>query len=98
MSLQRTFAVLINPSVNWENRYRNWPGALRKLEYVWELIQRHGPRHPRVGDGPDCYNAARMRMTLARYYAKRKSAQAQARRAVKNMALRSNLQLCSPKR
>jgi hypothetical protein len=34
-----TFAVWLQPRSNWPRRYRGWPKALRKLEYVDELMQ-----------------------------------------------------------
>lgn len=33
-----TFAVWMTPRSNWRQRYANWPGALRKLTYLDELM------------------------------------------------------------
>lgn len=86
-----TFATVITPKLDWRRRYRNWPGALAKLEFVAGLVRKHGPRHPSTPDGPDCYNAVRMRMTLARYYERRRRSAAAHRAAVKKLAHRSGL-------
>lgn len=66
-----TFAICVTPGLNWRRRYRAWPGALAKLEYVQELIERYGPRRPRVASGPHWFSASRMRTTLGRFYQRR---------------------------
>lgn len=40
-----TFAVWLRPRSDWRRRYGDWP-ALRKLEYVDELMREIGPRKP----------------------------------------------------
>src|SRR6266478_1797142 len=41
-----TFAVWLQPRSNWRRRYRGWP-ALRKLEYVDELLQEIAGSRPK---------------------------------------------------
>ena len=67
-----TFAVLIDPKVNWKKEYRHWPRALAKLEYVESLIDLYGAnplltrrRRSSIGD------ASRLRSPLRRYYRRR---------------------------
>jgi len=90
-----TFAVVITPGEGWRRRYRTWPEALAKLTYVQELIRTLGPRRPRATDGPDSFNAARMRTTLARHYEKRHASLAAQERAVKRLAERQPLPFAS---
>jgi hypothetical protein len=49
-----TFAVWLTPDSDWRARYAGWP-ALRKLEYVEELMCRIRDRHPPV-DNRDFYD------------------------------------------
>jgi hypothetical protein len=86
-----TFAVVITPGLDWRYRYRNWPEALRKLEYVAALIKRHRDRAPRGVREEDCYKAERMRMTLRRYYQKRLADRASHYAAVNRLARRAGL-------
>jgi hypothetical protein len=80
-----TFAVVVTPGSDWRRRYRHWPVAFTKCAYVASLLQRLGPLPPRVDSGPDCYNARRMRLTLARHYARRQAEAAAHRAAVKRL-------------
>jgi hypothetical protein len=69
-----TFAVWLgSPAVEWRARYRGWK-ALDKLEYVDELMRQAATRAPSrsVARGPRISNAAKLRRTLARYYAARR--------------------------
>jgi hypothetical protein len=66
-----TFAVCITPQLEWRRRYAAWPGALAKLEFVAELIERFQDRDPSVEAGPLYFNACRMRVSLAAYYRRR---------------------------
>lgn len=55
-----TFAVWLTPGLDWRKRYRGWP-ALRKLEYVDELMASLAGRPPRhqpefKGTDYDCLN------------------------------------------
>jgi len=88
-----TFAVIINPKSHWRRRYRNWPKALEKLQYVSTLIQKHGERKPHFEDRPDFYNALRMRTTLNDLYQKRIKALKYATKAVSNLTETTNLSI-----
>lgn len=63
-----TFAVAITPGLDWQSRYRDRPGILRKLRFVQALIRRHGRRKPKETGILRTCDARRMRMTLGRYY------------------------------
>ena len=84
-----TFAVVITPGSNWRRKYRNWPKALRKCQYVQRLIEVLGCRRPLVTDGPDCYAAQRMRRTLEKHYVSRNNAEKRHLSAVKKLARRA---------
>ena len=67
-----TFAVWLSPRSNWRKRYAGWP-ALKKLEYVDELMGRIAGRRPLVTTREFVDPASRMRKTLREHYtAKRK--------------------------
>jgi len=63
-----TFAVWLTPGSNWRKRYATWP-ALKKLEYVDELMQELAgvkpPPKPRIEIDP----LSSLSMTLAQHYA-----------------------------
>ena len=80
-----TFAVIVNPKSQWEKKYRNWPVALEKLNYVSELIRKYGERKPHLEDRPDFYNVLRMRTTLSSLYQKRIKALKHTTKAVSNL-------------
>jgi len=88
-----TFAVVVNPKSQWQKKYRNWPGALDKLNYVSELIIKYGDKKPHLEDRPDFYNALRMRTTLSSLYQKRMKAQKHATKAVINLTGTSHLSI-----
>jgi hypothetical protein len=67
-----TFAVWLMPNSDWKKRYKSWPGALKKLEYVEELATEVSEKTPVPEKGTLPYQASRMKTTLAKYYAKRK--------------------------
>lgn len=67
-----TFAVWLNPEIDWREEYSDWPGALEKLEYVDHLMQEVKKKKPRVTRGPHLYAAHRMKKTLEKYYSRRK--------------------------
>ena len=67
-----TFAVWLRPRYNWRRRYADWP-ALRKLEYVDELMGELAGQPPRVRSRVKPFSLSRERMTLGEYY-KRKRA------------------------
>jgi hypothetical protein len=68
-----TFAVWLRPRRQWRERYAGWP-ALRKLEYVDELMEQLADRRPARRSRRQIEPVARDRRTLREYYrAKRKS-------------------------
>src|SRR5262249_41907754 len=65
-----TFAVWLTPRSGWRHRYRNWP-ALRKLQYVDNLMRSLRDEDPRVTHGPLCTPVDTMNMLLAEHYGQR---------------------------
>jgi len=63
-----TFAVWLKPGSDWRRRYRDWP-ALRKLEYVDNLMQEILKRRPRVRNRRAVYPLRSFGITLREYYA-----------------------------
>lgn len=68
-----TFAVWLPPRSAWRKRYAGWP-ALKKLEYVNEVIPRLSQKKPVVTSRARPYSLARQRMTLHEYYQARRDA------------------------
>jgi hypothetical protein len=66
-----TFAVWLNPRSDWRRRYQDWP-ALKKLEYMDELMKEIGPRPPLVEKRTTVDPLHRLRRTLRQHY-KRKA-------------------------
>jgi len=66
-----TFSVWLRPDSDWRARYRGWP-ALKKLEYVDRLMQEIGARRPRVSTRRQQSPARRSRLTLRKYYARKR--------------------------
>lgn len=62
-----TFAVLITPDSNWRERYGHTP-ALSKLQYVEQLIARHGQKPPIVTDETLDVPVEEMAITLGEWY------------------------------
>jgi len=71
-----TFAVWLgcdaDSAIDWRKQYRNWPGALQKLEYIEELAQEAKTLRPFRTRGNLPCMAIKSKMTLQRYYARRK--------------------------
>jgi Putative zinc-binding metallo-peptidase len=65
-----TFAVWLTPRSGWRRRYRNWP-AIRKLEYVDELMRGLRGVSPLRTTGPLCTPVEEMTMRLAEHYGQR---------------------------
>ena len=65
-----TFAVWLAPDANWVQRYAEWP-ALRKLEFVDELMAEIGPREPPVTTRRSVDALPRLRKTLREHYAEK---------------------------
>ena len=67
-----TFAVWLTPDSDWRVRYAGWP-ALRKLQYLDELMRQIAGRPPLVSTRRRVEPVERLRMTLRRHYAKKRS-------------------------
>jgi hypothetical protein len=67
-----TFAVWLAPRSGWRRRYRGWP-ALRKLEYVDELMREIAPRPPRHRSRERTESLPQLGMTLREYYRRKQS-------------------------
>jgi hypothetical protein len=62
-----TFAVWLTPNFDWRKRYREWP-ALRKLEYVDQLMNEIKAQRPRIRNQREEYPVTKIRQTLREYY------------------------------
>jgi len=62
-----TFAVWLNHDSMWQKRYAGWP-ALRKLEYMDELMREIAPRLPLVRSRRQIDPLSRMTKTLRQHY------------------------------
>lgn len=67
-----TFAVWLTPDSDWRSRYADWP-ALRKLEYIDELMHEIAGRPPLVTTRRRVEPIERLRTTLRRYYARKRT-------------------------
>jgi hypothetical protein len=67
-----TFAVWLAPECDWREQYRDWPGALAKLEYIDQLAHEVARKKPKITGGPHPFNATRIARTLEKYYARRR--------------------------
>jgi hypothetical protein len=65
-----TFAVWLTPRSGWRRRYRNWP-ALRKLQYVNDLMKGIAGETPALRTGKLCTPVEEMTMLLAEHYGQR---------------------------
>ena len=66
-----TFAVWLNPRSDWRRRYTDWP-AIKKLEYMDELMKEIATQPPLVGKRATVDPLHRLRRTLRQHY-KRKA-------------------------
>jgi hypothetical protein len=62
-----SFAVWLSPDGNWRKRYAGWP-ALKKLEYVDEVMREIGPKSPLVTSRQRVEPHTRLRRTLRSHY------------------------------
>jgi len=62
-----TFAVWLTPRANWRASYRNWP-ALKKLEYMEEVMQTLRFKKPHSANGPYDSPFDSKTYTLIEYY------------------------------
>lgn len=66
-----TFAVWLRPRANWRRDYYGWP-ALKKLEYVDELMREIGKKAPPVRNRQAFEPVSGLRTTLAEHYRARR--------------------------
>jgi len=67
-----TFAVWLRPGSRWWEDYLGWP-ALRKLEYVAELMEEVADQVPPVRTRTKEDPVSQLRMTLRQYYARKQA-------------------------
>ena len=67
-----TFAVWLTPRSNWRRRYAGWP-ALKKLEYVDELIAEIATKKPAVTRRLRVEPLSQLTQTLAEHYEKKRA-------------------------
>jgi Putative zinc-binding metallo-peptidase len=67
-----TFAVWMKPRATWRRRYAGWP-ALKKLEYIDELMAEIGDQKPLVNRRVDVDPLSRLNQTLAQHYKKKQA-------------------------
>jgi hypothetical protein len=66
-----TFAVWLTPDSQWRQRYHEWP-ALRKLEYMEQLMQSLAGRTPPVTTGETLDSLSSLKRTLRQHYRKKR--------------------------
>jgi hypothetical protein len=71
-----TFAVWLTPGLDWRKKYAGWK-ALDKLLFVHKLMTGIAGKPPLRASGRQLWKAATIRSTLARYYQKRRQAEAE---------------------
>jgi hypothetical protein len=67
-----TFAVWLRPRSNWRTRYAGWP-ALKKLEYVDELMGEIGNIRPELRRGELVDPLSKLNETLGEHYRKKQA-------------------------
>ena len=67
-----TFAVWLTPRANWRRRYDGWP-ALKKLEYVDELMAELADRRPVVTNRLRVDPLSKLTQTLAEHYERKRA-------------------------
>jgi len=64
-----TFMVWLTPRLNWRKKWRNYPGALRKLEYVDQVVKEYRGQEPLFENTPYEYEGMdTYKMTLAQFF------------------------------
>jgi hypothetical protein len=66
-----TFAVWLTPGSDWAARYEGWP-ALRKLQYMDQLMQSLAGRPPRLVHANEVDGLRRIRRTLRQHYKRKR--------------------------
>jgi Putative zinc-binding metallo-peptidase len=67
-----TFAVWMTPNADWRARYESWP-ALKKLEYVDELMRQLAGRPPSLSHHRTLEPLPTLRRTLRTHYARKRA-------------------------
>ena len=67
-----TFAVWLKPRSDWRKRYAGWP-ALRKLEYVDEVMNEIAGQRSQLPRGPAVHPLSKITTTLAHHYEKKQA-------------------------
>jgi hypothetical protein len=67
-----TFAVWLKPRSSWQQTYKEWPRALRKLKYVDELMGSIEGQSARVRSRMYIEPASRIKMTIGEYFVKKR--------------------------
>jgi len=67
-----TFAVWLKPRSDWRKRYAGWP-ALRKLEYVDEVMKEVAGQRSQLPRGPAVHPLSQIKTTLANHYEKKQA-------------------------
>ena len=67
-----TFAVWLAPGGRWRTRYQNWP-ALRKLEYIDDLMEELSGRAPVVRRRAKVEPLSELRLTLRAHYERKRA-------------------------
>ena len=67
-----TFAVWLKPGGRWRTRYRDWPNALAKLEYVDVTMQEIARRAPRVASRRRIEPVSELTTTLREHYVRKR--------------------------
>lgn len=68
-----TFAVWLRPRSDWRRRYANWP-ALKKLEYVDELMREIAGQKPLISSRQKIEPLRMLSISLGEYYDKKQAA------------------------
>jgi len=63
-----TFAVWLTPRSNWRRRYQDWPEALKKLEFVDELMREIAGKPRRVVSRIKIEPVSQLKSTLRQHY------------------------------
>jgi len=67
-----TFMVWLTPQLNWRRKWRNYPGALRKLEYVDKVVREYCKQDPLIDNVAYEYEGmSEYKMTLAQFFKSR---------------------------
>jgi hypothetical protein len=64
-----TFMVWLTPRLNWKRKWRNYPGALRKLMFVDEIVKQYRNQEPLFNNTPYEYEGmGEYPQTLAQFF------------------------------